>query len=338
MARVDDVDPGSFRFRGLHPSVFLGTASDRYAGWMGQIYTEERCRRGVTSRSKTVGTAKFTEVVLPVESVREYFEHFRILEIDHTFYQFLLDPEGNPTQSGRILKSTRSWMEPEDGLLLKVPQAICARRLLIGRRRGENPDFLNPGAFVRRFYEPAVELLGATLRGFIFEQEYHRKEDRMAPSEVAERLDAFFGRIPPDDRYHLELRTGSYLSKPLFELLKKRGIGQVLSHWTWLPSLEDQFEKAERRFFNLARGSVVRLMTPRGTRYEDAYAKAHPFDRLIPGMLQPGMIQHTVDIMAAAISQGLPVHVIINNRAGGNAPLIARMIAESFRDSLRTPG
>lgn len=333
MARVDDFDPGTFRFRGIHPSVFMGTASDRYAGWLGQIYTEKRYQKGIVSRSKTVGGARFTEVVLPVESVAEYFEHFRVLEIDYTFYQYLLDPEGKPTHSARTLESYHSRMEPGDALLLKVPQAICARRLHIRGRQEENPDFLNPDAFVRRFYEPAVEFLGANLKGFVFEQEYHRKQDRMAPSEVAERFDTFFGEIPVDCRYHLELRTESYLSKPLFEMLEKRGIGQVLSHWTWLPSLADQFEKAEKRFFNLIQGSVVRLMTPRGTRYEDAYAKARPFDRVIPGMLQAGMVQDTVDIMAAAISRGLPIHIIVNNRAGGNAPLIARMICESFIDS-----
>ncbi len=337
MAKGDDLDPGTFRFRGIHPLVFMGTASDRYAGWTGQIYTEERYRKSVSSRSKTVGGARFTEVVLPVESVREYFEHFRVLEVDYTFYQFLLDPEGRPTQSARTLQSYRSHTGPEDTLLLKVPQAICARRLLSRGRHIENPDFLNPDAFVRRFYEPAVELLGAALKGFIFEQEYHRKQDRLAPSEMAEHFDTFFSQIPVDDRYHLELRTEPYLSKPVFEMLEKRGIGQVLSHWTWLPSLRNQFEKAETRFFNSIQGSVVRLMTPRGTRYEEAYAMAHPFDRLIPGMLQAGMIQDTVDIMAAAISQGLPIHIIVNNRAGGNAPLIARLIAERFIDSGRTP-
>ncbi|NTV42433.1 MAG: DUF72 domain-containing protein [Syntrophobacteraceae bacterium] len=332
MARFDDFDPDSFRFRGLHPSVFLGTASDRYAGWMGQIYTEERYRKGITSRSKTVGGSRFTEVVLPVESVAEYFEHFRVLEIDYTFYQFLLDPQGKPTQSAHALKSYRGRMEPEDRLLLKVPQAVCARRILGAGRHVENRDFLNPDVFVRRFYEPAVDLLGAHLKGFIFEQEYHRKQDRMEPAEVAEAFDAFFSRIPGDDRYHLELRTESYLAKPLFETLEKHGVGQVLSHWTWLPPLGRQFDRAGRRFFNAAQGNVLRLMTPLGTRYEDAYAKAHPFDRLVPGMLQPEMIEGTVEIMRAGIAQGLPIHVIVNNRAGGNAPLIARMIAERFLD------
>ena len=31
-----------FRFRHLHPNILIGTASDRYAGWIGQIYSKKR--------------------------------------------------------------------------------------------------------------------------------------------------------------------------------------------------------------------------------------------------------------------------------------------------------
>jgi hypothetical protein len=34
--------------------------------------------------------------------------------------------------------------------------------------------------------------------------------------------------------------------------------------------------------------------------------------------------------MKAAIEQGVHANVIINNRAGGNAPLIAQKVAEKF--------
>jgi hypothetical protein len=75
---------------------------------------------------------------------------------------------------------------------------------------------------------------------------------------------------------------------------------------------------------------VIRLMTPLSMRYEDAYLKAYPFDRLIEGMLQPEMVRETVEILKTSIEKGVLVNLIINNRAGGNAPLIAREIAEKF--------
>jgi hypothetical protein len=47
-------------------------------------------------------------------------------------------------------------------------------------------------------------------------------------------------------------------------------------------------------------------------------------------MMNPGMIDQTVEIMGTAIQQEVHINVIINNRAGGNAPLIAQKIAERF--------
>jgi hypothetical protein len=107
--------------------------------------------------------------------------------------------------------------------------------------------------------------------------------------------------IPEDNRYHLELRTDLYLRDPVFEVLKKYGVGQVLSHWTWLPPLRKQVAKASGRFFNAGNQCVIRLLTPIGMRYEDSYLKAHPFDKLIEGMLQPEMVLETIEIMRAAI-------------------------------------
>ncbi|HBD10051.1 MAG TPA: hypothetical protein DCZ69_17505, partial [Syntrophobacteraceae bacterium] len=74
------LDLDQYAFRGLHPDVFLGAASDRYAGWLGQIYTAERYQGRITQRTKVVGDVPFTEAVLPVDSVAEYFEHFPVLE------------------------------------------------------------------------------------------------------------------------------------------------------------------------------------------------------------------------------------------------------------------
>ena len=84
----------TFQFRDLHPDVRIGTASDRYAGWIGQIYSQDRYK--ALSRSKTVGGKSYREKVLPVESVREYFQHFSVLELDFTFYRVLLKSYGPP--------------------------------------------------------------------------------------------------------------------------------------------------------------------------------------------------------------------------------------------------
>ena len=147
---------------------------------------------------------------------------------------------------------------------------------------------------------------------------------------LARDLDKFFQEIPKDLRYHLELRTDLYLRGPVFEVLSKPGVGQVLSHWTRVPPWRKQLTKAEGRFFNPGNQSVIRLMTPLGMRYEEAYAPAYPFDRVIKGLLQPQMVLEAQEIVKSAIEKGVPVNLLINNRVGGNAPLIARKIAEKF--------
>jgi len=76
---------------------------------------------------------------------------------------------------------------------------------------------------------------------------------------------------PQDIRYHLELRTDLYLRDPVFEIPEKHGVGQVLSHWTWLPPLRKQLAKADGKFFNAGKHGVVRLLTPWRMRYEDSF-------------------------------------------------------------------
>jgi uncharacterized protein YecE (DUF72 family) len=110
----------------------IGTASDRYAGWIGQIYSEGRYEKGISSRSHKVGNKTFNEETLPVESVAEYFEHFPLLEIDYTFYRPLLEANENPTQNFHVLKKYRQHMKDGDLVLLKVPQIVIARKLRKG--------------------------------------------------------------------------------------------------------------------------------------------------------------------------------------------------------------
>ncbi len=319
-----------FEFRDLAPNVFLGTASDRYGGWIGQIYTRALYEGRIRRRTKTIRGKSFVEKTLPVESVEEYFDHFPVLEIDYTFYSPLLDKGGEPTRTFNVLKRYREHMKENDRVIIKVPQIISARKIWRGGRYMENQGYLDPETFTRQFFEPAMKILGNTLKGMIFEQEYQRKQDRVPVKTIALDFDRFFEMIPRDSRYHIELRTEAYLNSPVFNVLEKHGVGQVLSHWTWLPTLRRQLEKAGNRVFNSGKQRIIRLMTPKGMRYEDAYAKAHPFDRLVDGMLQSQMVQEAAGFMREATEKGIETNIMINNRSGGNAPIIGQKLAQQF--------
>jgi uncharacterized protein YecE (DUF72 family) len=319
-----------FRFRNLHERILIGTASDRYAGWLGQIYSPGSYEGQISFRKKSVAGQSFDERTLPVRSVSEYFEHFPFLEIDYTFYQPLLDRDLQPASSFHVLSSYAGYLKPGDGIILKVPQAVSARRIRAGKEFIPNPDYLNPVLFTRQFYEPAGNILGDAIKGFIFEQEYHGKNERLPSDENAARLSEFFSAIPADSRYHLELRTPSYLTPSCFDVLSHHGVGQVLSHWTWLPRLRDQFSKSGGRFFNSGGDEVIRLMTPLHMSYDDSYVKAYPFDRMVEGMMSSSMLDDTVEIMEKALIAATRVYITINNRAGGNAPFIAQLLADNF--------
>jgi len=317
--------------------ISIGTASDRYRGWVGQIYSEELYRGQITSRTNRVGKESFREEVLPVESVREYFQHFKVLEIDYTFYAPLIE-NAALTPCANTLRQYSMRMGPEDRVFLKAPQMFFAQKLRHGKDYAPNENYLAAQAFTRQFYEPALDLLGTNLKGIIFEQEYQRQSERIPPVELAAQLDRFFSSIPRDDRYHVELRTEAYYCKPVIDVLRKHGTGQILSHWTWLPSLKTQFSRTGKRFITAGGQSVVRLMTPIGVRYEDAYTRAFPFDRLIEQMIQPGMISQTVQLMWEALRDDVEINIIINNRAAGNAPNLAQRIVRQFVEMGREGG
>jgi uncharacterized protein YecE (DUF72 family) len=328
----EKIDWQRFSFRALHPNILIGMASDRYAGWIGQVYSQGRYTKEIKHRTHKIGEKSFTEEVLPVGSVEEYFEHFPILEIDYTFYRTLLDKSGKPTPNYFTLKEYQQYLKKDDQLILKVPQLIIARRI---RQRGkfvENETYLNPEIFTRQFYQPAVEILGPNLSGFIFEQEYQPKKERVEPEEMAKSLDAFFKAIPKDKRYHIELRTEAYLSESVFDILEKHWLRLVYSHWTWLPPLSKQFSKTKERFFNSGGDCIIRLMTPLRMSYEDSYARAFPFDKMVDGMMNPEMIDDAIKIIKEGIRRRKRMSLIINNRAGGNAPIIAQQIAKRLEE------
>jgi uncharacterized protein YecE (DUF72 family) len=303
-------------------------ASDRYAGWIGQVYPEGRYTKEIKPRTHRVGERSFTEEVLPIKSIEEYFEHFPILEIDYTFYRPLLDKSGKPTPNYFTLKQYQQYLKNDDQLILKVPQVIFARRIRRGGKFIDNEAYLNPEIFTHQFYNPAVEILGSHLSAFIFEQEYQPKKERVEAEKMAESLDSFFEAVPKDKRYHVELRTEAYLSEPVFAVLEKHGVGLVYSHWTWLPTLSKQFSKTKGRFFNSGGDGLIRLMTPLRMSYEDSYARAYPFDKMVDGMMNAEMIDDAVEIILEGIRQRKRMSLIVNNRAGGNAPMIAQQIAD----------
>jgi len=127
----------------------------------------------------------------------------------------------------------------------------------------------------------------------------------------------------------LEVRTERLLAEPVFTVLKNHGVGLVLSQWTWLPYLRAQYQKSGA-LISGDNSLVIRLVTPRGKTYDETYAAAHPFDVMVEGMMHPATVEETVEIIQGVVQRGSQLYLFINNRAGGNAPLIAQEMAQRF--------
>lgn len=328
----------AYDFHGVHPHVRFGTASDRYGGWLGQIYPLERYADRVSTRSRKMGGQTFTERRVPIESVRDYFKHFEVLEIDFTFYRPLLEEDDEPGSNYFVLSNYADHAPEEASFLLKAPQKFFARSL---RRNGEfvdNPTFLDASSYVETFHKPALDLLGDRLDGIIFQQEYQRVADSPSPEENVDQLDTFFDALPDTPQSHIELRSEHLLREPYFDWLAAEGLGHVFSHWTWLPPIRRQWALTRERLTAANRQVVARLLTPRDMKYAEAYAAAHPFEKPVAELSETeqahDMVLDTTALAFRAEAQNARLNVIANNRAWGNAPDLNRAIAHRILDEV----
>ncbi len=323
--RVERLD-----LRSVTPYVRFGTASDRYAGWIGQIYPDEYTPR-VQRRTRTLAGLRFEERTVPIESVSSYFEHFDVLELDFTFYRPLLEDDGEMGPNWFVLQRYAAEAPASAQFLLKAPQAYFARVLRAGRGYEPNPRYLDADACRARFLEPARALLGDRLRGVLFEQEYQKKSETPDPGAYVADMAPFFDAVSGEAATHIELRSPHLLEPPYFDWLEDRGIGHVFSHWTWLPPLSRQWRASGERFTSSAGDAVVRLLTPLRVKYADAYALAHPFDRPVPELSETpqarAMVSDAASLALQASIRDATVVVIANNRAWGNAPALAQEVA-----------
>jgi uncharacterized protein YecE (DUF72 family) len=327
--RLEAVD--AFNFTEVHPRVRFGTASDRYAGWIGQIYGEMWATR-TKSRRKVLDGRSFKENVVPTESVREYFEHFSILEMDFTFYRPLREADGELSSNYRVIERYLDHAPEHARFLVKAPQMFCSPFL---RGVGPNVDYLNADAYMIRFQEPLLELLGPRLAGVLFEQGYQSVKNSPTDDILVDHLDTFFNEIGSGPQVHLEVRSPHLLTPLYFDWLETKGLGHVFSHWTWLPSIQSQWKNLGR-VTSADSNVVLRLLTPRKMKYADAYALAHPFDKVVPKLSEAygarEMIDESVALAFQAVDSGGTIDVISNNRAWGNAPELAAEIARGLLD------
>ncbi|MEM0963570.1 MAG: DUF72 domain-containing protein, partial [Bacteroidota bacterium] len=327
---VDDrrAEADRYDVRAIHPRVRFGSASDRYAAWIGQVYPRDVWAGEVTTRRKSVGGQSFEERLLPVASVEDYFLHFGVLEIDSTYYRPLVEETGKPSPGLFSLEHYNDASPHNARFVLKAPQQVVARRL---RRKVdgrwsyvENQDYLDPELFTRRFVEPAQGKLGVKLAGIILEQPYERASESPSPDAFVAEWDRFIAEVPNDVPLHLEVRSSHLLTPPYLEWLANRELGFCFSHWQWLPPLIDQWRLVAERFTSASGTAILRLIQPRDMAFDASWKLAYPFEGPASGLSDTRDARRMIDEATAltyqAVEAGVTLDVIGNNRAWGNTP------------------
>ncbi len=281
--------------------IYLGTSSWKYEGWQGLVYNQHYpSKKAFQQRCLT-----------------EYARHFPVVGVDSTFYQF-------PDE--RLVDGLDALTPDHFRFGLKATEEITVHTYpnhpRYGERKGEtNPNFLNGELFARQFVE-VVDQLGAKL-GPIILQFGTLPKSIIEDGSFLRRLDDFLTQLPKGHRYASEVRNRQLLGDDYFDVLRRGGVAQVHSSWSWMPPLGEQL--AQKKSFT-ADFFVMRLLTPPQLAYQDAVETFFPYTRVqhpLPD-LRTALIEHLKD----AIQRDFPGYVFVNNRLEGAAPLTIAHILE----------
>jgi uncharacterized protein YecE (DUF72 family) len=280
--------------RRLPSSVHLGTSSWSFPGWAGIVYDR-----------------KASQAALSKQGLAAYAKHplLRAAGIDRTFYA--------PVPAS-VLAEYAAAVPDDFRFLVKAPQAVTdpVLRDVRGRATGEsNPLFLDAEWTAERSVFPFVEGLGEKggVLLFQFVPLGHRVlED---PIVFAERVAAFFSRLPAGVPYAVEFRDRALARAEVARAVAEAGATWCLNVHPTMPPIPDQRALA---MFPEHLPIVVRWMLHAGLRYEAARDRYAPFDRLVDE--DPESRSAIADVLADAARARRIAIAIANNKAEGSAP------------------
>jgi len=119
-----------------------------------------------------------------------------------------------------------------------------------------NARFLDAQVFKDFVLAPCCEAkFGPHTGPFIFE--FQRQG--MSTKEFCSQLDKFFGELPKDFRYAVEIWNAGLLGADYHKALETNGVAHVHNHWSHMPPLVEQHKRMETF---TAPFTVLRLLTP----------------------------------------------------------------------------
>ena len=286
----------------------FGTSSWSFPDWAGLVYSRET-----------------TVAELAREGLREYARHplLTTVGIDRSYYA-PIPPEDLVRYAAQL---------PTDfPCCAKAPEIVTSGAMparVKGAPKGANPDFLNPRSFVDEMVGPFGELFREHTGPFLLQFPPAPGGSRkMRPAEFAEKLDRFLAALPRDFRYAVELRDPSLLTTDYRRALAAHGAAHVYNYVTAMPMPAEQARVVP---VDSAAFAMIRLLLRPGTRYGERRDEMMPFNRVSDR--NDEMRNEVASLVRLAVEAGIPVSVLVNNKAEGCAPLTIRALAEMLADS-----
>jgi len=287
----------------LPETLRLGTSSWTFPGWSGIVWPD------------APGEARLAREGLPI-----YARHplLRTVGIDRTFYA--------PVEAA-VLAGYAAQVPADFRFLVKAHEACTIERwpahARYGAHRGQSNDrFLDPAYAADRVVGPAVEGLGDKLGPIVFQL-----PPQALGADFAERLHRFLEGLPRGPLYAVELRNGKLLGPRYVDALSAAGAVHCFNVHAGMVPIADQLRRIDPL---RGRAVVVRWMLHDGLTYEKAVARYGPFSALVDE--DPATRETIAQLAVAAAQTGIPMWIVVNNKAEGSAPLsiakLARAIAE----------
>jgi len=292
----------------ISPLIRFGSSTWTYEGWHGQVYHRP-----------------YAKSTFAQECLGEYCQYqykgeplFRTVGNDATFYR-------SPTANQ--LRRYRNQLPEGFEMCFKVWEELTipsyAKQARYGLKAGQpNPRFLDAQVFKDFVLMPYREAKFEAHTGpFIFEFQRHG----MSADEFCSRLEGFFGQVPKEFRYAVEIRNAGLLGAEYHKVLETHGVAHVYNHWSYMPPLAEQHKRMETF---TAPFTVLRLLTPLKISYEAAKKRAEPYNKIVGEL--PEMRRDTVSLVKQAVAEHRQAYVLVNNRAEGNAPLTVEALVDQL--------
>lgn len=293
----------------LSPLIRFGTSTWTYEGWKGHIYQR-----------------RYAKTAFARECLGEYCQYlhngeplFRTVGNDSTFYR--------PPTTNQL----RYYLNqiPEDfEMCFKVWEEITVHTFPTLARYGSKTGQANPRLLDAKLFK---ELVLTPYREANFEPHlglllFEFQRHGMPTGEFCSQLDRFFGQLPQDLRYAVEIRNAGMLGLEYRKVLETHGVAHVYNHWSYMPGLLYQHTRMEERF--TAPFAVIRLLTPLNMSHDEAVKRAAPYNKIVEAL--PQMRKETVKLIKQAVGENRRAYVLVNNRSEGNAPLTVQALTHAL--------